>query len=465
MAKSNLCSASQPHHTLDRKALSLNPRTLELKSGTRPYRCSAPLGITMGSILRRYILEEVASLFALALLMLVTLLIIQRIIQITEWVVNRGVGLGTMLSLVLLLLPYFLVLVTPMALLLATLLAVNRLSADCEIIAIKASGIGIKSLFPPVLLLGGFCTALTLFLSLYLVPRARVWTENILFDIARSSAKSAVRVKNFYEITPGMVIYVDEVENDKLKGVLLAQSGIGKKIDAKDVESVIVTAREGEFLSDGENLENYLFLYDGDIHVRSVDGRTYRQISFSKYSFKLDIEEQKRRGIERASDFEVMSVELLRSKYSEYSAKYKESLKGSDEASVEKRRAYRTALVQIGVSIHQKFSIPFACLALALWGIPLGIQPPRASRYQGVVMSIVLAILYYLLVSGGKILATKFLVTPALAMWLPNVVVLVSGIYFLRRASADKPMPFAEALVNISEMMKEFFKKDKDEGK
>lgn len=416
----------------------------------------------MGSILRRYIFHEVVTLFALALLVLVTLLIIQRIIQITEWVVNRGVGLGTMLSLVVLLLPYFLVIVTPMALLLATLLAVNRLSSDCEIIAIKASGISINSLFPPVLMLGSICTVITLFFTLYLVPQARVWTENIMFDIARSGAKSAVRVKNFHEITPGMVIYVDDVEDDKLKGVLLAQSGSGKNIESKDVESVLVTAREGEFVSDDDKLENYLFLYDGAIHVRGVDGQTYREITFSKYSFKIDIETQRKRGIERGSEFEVMSIESLRSRYNEYLAKYEESSKGSDEISIEKSRAYRTALAQIEVSLHQKFSIPFACLVLALWGIPLGIQPPRASRYQGVVMSIALAILYYLLVSGGKILAARFLVTPAFAMWLPNMVVLVSGIYFLRRAGADKPMPFSETIVNISETVKRFLQKDEE---
>lgn len=365
-----------------------------------------------------------------------------------------------MFSLVVLLLPYFLLLVTPMALLLATLLAINRLSSDCEIIAMKAGGISVNSLFPPVILLGGLCTAVTLFFSLYLVPQARIWTENILFDIARNTAKSTVRVKNFHELTPGMVIYVDDVEDDKLKGVFLAQSGSGKNFSSTDVESVFVTAKEGEFASDSENMENYLFLYDGAIHVQSVDWRTYRQITFSKYSFKIDIEEQKKRGIERGSEFEVMSIETLKSKYNEYLVKYEESLKSSDEPSRERSKAYRTALAQIGVSLHQKFSLPFACLVLVLWGIPLGIQPPRASRYQGVVTSIVLAILYYLLVSGGKILATKILITPAFAMWLPNVVVFVSGIYFLRRAGEDKPMPFAETIVNVSEAVTKLLKKD-----
>lgn len=404
---------------------------------------------SMGSILRRYILREVAAPFGLALLVLVTLLVLQKIIQITDWVVNCGVGLLDMLSLIGLILPYFLVLIIPMALLFATLLAVNRLSADSEITAMKAGGIGIGGLFPPVFALGVLCTALTGFLNLYLVPRAMVWSEKLMFDIARTSARAAVRVKSFRDITPGVTIYVDAIREDVLEGVLISELE-GHKIGPSDTGAIFVAAREGRLVSNAADLTNYFLLTDGSIHTTDREGKVYRKIDFGRYDFKISIKQEKEKGIEKGSQFEVMDLPTLRHKRAEYLREFNQASAKKDEASIQKARSYSIALAQIGISYHQKFSLPFACLILALWGIPLGIQPPRSTRHQGVVTSIVLSVIYYLLVSGGKIMATRFVIGPAVAVWMPNAVVLASGLEFLRRAARDRPLPLAKIVENIT---------------
>lgn len=405
----------------------------------------------MGSILRRYIIREVAAPFALALLVLATLLVLQKIIQITDWVVNCGVGLFDMLSLIVLILPYFLVLIIPMALLLATLLAVGRLSSDSEITAMKAGGIGIGSIFPPVFMLGILCTALTGFLNLYLVPKSMVWSEKLMFDIAKTSARAAVRVKSFRDISPGVVIYVDAVHDDVLDGVLIAEFSEQTKIGPPDTGAIFVSARAGRLVSDAAQLSNYFLLTDGSIHAMDREGKIYRKIDFGRYDFKIDLQQQKNQGIEKGSQFEVMDIPTLWSRRAEYLKQYMETINLTDNASQEKARAYRIALAQISISYHQKFSLPFACLILALWGIPLGIQPPRATRHQGAVTSIVLSVIYYLLVSGGKIMATRFMIGPVVAVWMPNVVVLASGLFFLRRAAQDKPLPLAELIGRITD--------------
>jgi len=120
----------------------------------------------MKLVLEKYVFKEVATPFALAMLVMVIIMLIQRMIQITEWVVNRGVPLLRVFQMVCLMLPFFLTIVTPVALLLATLLVVNRLSADSEITVMKAVGISIARLLAPVLVLGVLCTVMTAFLSL-----------------------------------------------------------------------------------------------------------------------------------------------------------------------------------------------------------------------------------------------------------------------------------------------------------
>ena len=399
----------------------------------------------MGPILRRYIFREVASPFALALLVLVTLLVLQKIIQITDWVVNHGVSLLDMIALVGSLLPFFLVLVIPMALLLATLLAVNRLSSDSEITALKAGCIGIGSLFVPVFALALLCTAATAVLNLYLVPKSTEWNEKLLFNIARSSARVAVEEKSFHELGSGLTIYVDGLNDETLSGVLIAETGGQTKRVPPDVVSIFVIAKEGHLVSNPAELSNYLLLRNGSIHITGREGID-RKIDFGRYDFRIDVEPQKEKGVERGSEFELMSVAELRRKRAEYQKKYVELSAKWDSESKNKARPYRTALTQIGLSLNEKFSLPFACLILALWGIPLGIQRPRATRHQGIVVSIGLSLVYYLMVSGGKILATRFLIGPGMAMWLPNAVVLGTGLVFLRQAARDKPLPLAETI-------------------
>ncbi|TMA33090.1 MAG: YjgP/YjgQ family permease, partial [Deltaproteobacteria bacterium] len=77
------------------------------------------------------------------------------------------------------------------------------------------------------------------------------------------------------------------------------------------------------------------------------------------------------------------------------------------------------------VEYHRKFSIPFACIVLGLVGVPLGIQPARAVRARGFVVSLVVIFAYYILLSAGQALAERGTVSAVLGLWLPNIVLAV----------------------------------------
>jgi len=408
----------------------------------------------MKLVLQRYVFKEVATPFALAMLAMVIIMLIQRMIQITEWVVNRGVPLLYVFQIIALMLPFFLTIVTPVALLLATLLAINRLSADSEITVMKATGISVARLFTPVLFLGLLSTVGTAFLSLYIIPRAADWSDTLMKNLTRTSARAAVRVKGFVQLGSRMTLYVDAMEDDTLKGVMLARMGSKKRKNVEGPETVIALAKEGRITSDPDKLVNYLKLEDGQIQTSDWDGKIFRYIKFDTLNVKIDLENaDKKGGVERGTDFELMDISTLGRKKEEYAGRLKEIKAKGSKTKSDKMAAdrYRVALRQIAISIHQKFSLPFACLILALWGIPLGIQPPRTTRNQGVVTGIMLTMVYYVLVSGGKILAVKGVIPTFWALWGPNLVVMLSGLYFLYRVSNDRPLPFAVATAWVAE--------------
>ena len=90
--------------------------------------------------------------------------------------------------------------------------------------------------------------------------------------------------------------------------------------------------------------------------------------------------------------------------------------------------------------LHEKLAFAFGCLVLAFWAVPLGIQPPRSGRLRSVLLSAGLSALYYYLLVLGKALALKGILDPAVALWLPNGLILLSGIYLLHQKARERPV-------------------------
>jgi lipopolysaccharide export system permease protein len=98
--------------------------------------------------------------------------------------------------------------------------------------------------------------------------------------------------------------------------------------------------------------------------------------------------------------------------------------------------AYFSALLQY----HKKFSIAFACLAMGLLALPLGIQGRHSKKAVGVGFGLVFFLLYYILLSVGSTLGENGRYPPLLAMWMPNVILGGLGIYLLLRSAKEKPI-------------------------
>ena len=116
----------------------------------------------MKRILNLYIIREISSLFLLSITIFTLILLMGRMLKLIELIVSRGVPLTDVCRMIIYLMPSFLVFTIPMAFLLAVLLAFGRLSADNEIIVLKASGISLIQIVPPVAACGMFAAGLSL---------------------------------------------------------------------------------------------------------------------------------------------------------------------------------------------------------------------------------------------------------------------------------------------------------------
>jgi len=92
------------------------------------------------------------------------------------------------------------------------------------------------------------------------------------------------------------------------------------------------------------------------------------------------------------------------------------------------------------LELHRKFSIPFACLALGILAVPLGIQSQKRQASSGLVTGLIFFLLYYMLLSAGLIFGETGIYPPLIGMWAPNVILGGIGIYLLVRVAGERPI-------------------------
>src|SRR4051812_43156255 len=125
--------------------------------------------------------------------------------------IAKGVPAVTILQLTFTLLPQALALTIPMALLIALLVGLGRLSADREFVVMMACGISPYRLLQPVLVFAVICWGATSWVMLKAMPDGNQKYREILTEIAMNRAEGEVRPRVFFQDFPNVVVYVREV--------------------------------------------------------------------------------------------------------------------------------------------------------------------------------------------------------------------------------------------------------------
>ena len=364
----------------------------------------------MKRILSLYIIREIASLFLLGIMVFTLVLLMGRLIKLTDLVISRGVPLADVSRMILYLMPSFLVFTIPMAFLLAVLLAFGRLSADNEITVMKAGGISLMQLMPPVVLCGLTAALLTLAASTVGVPWGNSAFKNLSFDVLKQNAAATIREKVFWDDIPGIVMYTEHYDEERhaLKGVVIH--------DGRDQKRPLtIFAADGVIEGSANQQDIRLALANGSIHVAGTIDE-YRLIHFGEYIMTIGGTGQ---GSGLGRNELDMTVGELRRQISSPVTTTAVRLKAESE-------------------LHSRFAFPFASLVFAVVAVPLGMQNRRSGKSAGFATSIGILLAYYVVQSLLRTLADKGSLPPILALWLPNLIFLGLGWYLLRMASLER---------------------------
>jgi len=313
-------------------------------------------------------------------------------------------------------LPHIVVLTLPVAFLLGLLIGIGRLSADSELTALRASGVDLLSLYRPIALLAVAIGAVTLALMLGVVPR----TNHLLYamKLRLSSYAFAQRIQPgvFSPEIAGLRVYAEGASSDRreLTGLIIS--------DRSSPEGERLTlAKRGWLELEEDQGRLWLRVEDAETHHTQDGGARYDVTSFSQQRMILQ-DNGPTRGTEKQIREQTLR-ELL------------------ERAAARTRRPEdrRLALTEV----HKKFALPAACLVFGLIGLPLGIVNRRGGRAAGFAVSVAIVLLYYALLATGEARAIEGRMSPALAMWLPNLLLLAFGAFALARVRRDKTVFFS----------------------
>ena len=386
----------------------------------------------MKKTLYGYLLKELFPSFFLGLTGFTFVLLTGRILQLTELFVNKGVPLPYLLKLVYYLLPSFLVLTIPMATLLSVLTTFNRLSSDNEITALKASGVSLYQMTPPVGILALLAFSATVLLSTHALPKANHESRSLLYEMASTKAHAGVRERVFNDDFAGLVLYVEKVipHADIWENVFISDS-------RNPSETVTIVAPEGTVLSDPLTMTVTLRLKNGAIHQLGRKSDSYQKIDFNTYDLRLDLKTTWRERSDTQKHPADMNLQEL-------------------SRAISLRRAQGADTKPQWVKVHEKFSIPFACLVFGLIAVPLGVQARsyRAGKSAGFAWSLGVLLVYYLMTNTGTSLAERGAILLEVGMWAPNALLLLLGLYLLVKAARESPVFFIVFLNRLVEKIR-----------
>jgi lipopolysaccharide export system permease protein len=367
------------------------------------------------SIINRYIFREFLSPFIISLFFLTFVFLMMRIPEITNKVVNFNADISSIFLLMAYMLPRFMEFTIPMSVMIAILLTFMRMSGENELLALKGAGVSLYSLLPPVLIFSLAGVVLTSMVTVAGVPWGRLSLKKKTLELARSNMDMALQERQFNSELENVMIYISQVDmkTKKLTDVFIEDRR------TKGVVSISI-APFGELIRTEDAIYT-IRLLDGVINQVNENEGSVNHIRFGNYDINIDLNDTGRGEVQIAKHLSEESLtDLIRMV----------KTGGTDD------KLLRSALMQL----HEKFSIPFACLSLGLLAFPLGVQSNSLQKSSGFGLGVFFFLLYYFFLAAGWSAGETGYFPPGLAMWLPDIIMGCAGIFLLVRNAKEKPV-------------------------
>jgi len=355
-------------------------------------------------ILDRYIVRRFITTFFVSLILIIGIVIIFDISEkIDDFVSNQAPLKAIIVDYYLNFIPYFMNMFSPLFVFITVIFFTSKLAANSEIVAILSCGISFHRMMVPYIFSAFIIFAVSLSLNLWVIPKANATRIPFEQHYVKGDATFTARDVH-YQIAPGQFVYVEsfsswnntayrmtveEVENNKLISKISAETAVWDSTKCCWTLKKYFIREYGDNLEDkiisGAQLDTALNLQVADFYRNKKTITTLDQKQLNEL-----IETQKMRG----------------------------------------DAAVRDSLVEK----HTRVALPFSAFILTIMGVALSSKKKRGGIGWNIGIGIALAFTYILFLKFSEMFVFAGGMSPAVALWIPNVVYAIVAAFLYRIA-------------------------------
>ena len=379
-----------------------------------------------------YVLREFSKTFVLSGLVVMIVLFIS--FSFKEVMSQQGLDFASVFSIFPLLIGKVLPYGLPFAVVCACTLSYGRLSGDNEISAMRCSGVHIMYIIMPILLVAMVASLITFEINDLLSPMLKQQTsdmkQRILRNITNHFASLGSPTMDIETGNQRIFFHVDNIENNKLYGVVIEFTENGQLYQT-------IIAQSGQLTYNEEKQQLALTIDSGTIkqidrkHPDAINTVPIKLLGGKPTYFPISLDFADI-GI---SDPEMHSNAQLHEMIAEYRREWLELAERLETASGGERKKTEKKLNSVSKEIREaqlalygRLASSMSCFFLAWLVVPLSIAIKRGQMVVAFLIGLLVVVAYLvLLLAGSKFLVMGGILPPALAVWLPNILLTISG--------------------------------------
>ena len=407
------------------------------------------------NILNRFISKEFLINFLVAFTFFFLIFFVNSILLLVQRILLKNIDFKTMLVMVLLSMPQFLIYTFPFATLTGASMVLGDLSSNNELLALKSSGVSEKKVFLPIIIWSIIFSLITFFVSDYLLPWTNIIYRERLTLLMREmptfeiEANGTNTVGNIViankEVEDALIHEIVMTNNDRTSENKTVVSKLGKvemmdsarfiyRFTLEDPEILITDSSDinTNLLANAENATFYLDFSDQVPSLTNTD-----PVNLSSSVLRENIKSRQVREDEDRRAFYHQREELGLS----YSSLLKERMVDGTEA-MEESIGINQELMRLDeppidfyaqyykAELTKKYSLSLACFFLTLVALPLGTLKLKYGKLTGFAISLIIAVAYWYMMFFAQLEIFNIKSPPYLLIFLPDIAVALIAVFF-----------------------------------
>lgn len=356
-------------------------------------------------IIDRYILKEIKMPILFGVSLFTFIFLIEIIVSLMENIIVKGISAIEVIRILSFYLPPILSQTIPMGFFLGTMLTFSKFTSTSEATAMSSMGISLKRILQPILKISVVITLFIFFLQEIIIPKSFLKLQELTLRIAYENPVFQLKDRTLMNEVERYSIYINSIdrETNEAKSVLIFQN-------EDDGEYPTILLSKKAYWTDAnivlENANFFNFDENGKVKVKGDFKR--KSIPLSTYFKMVEI---------KIKDVEAMSViQLIK------------SLKGKSK---EEQLPYI-------IEINRKMAIPLSTILLAVLGVLFSIGHHRSGKGASFGISLGVIFTYIMLLNIGVVVSNKGIVSPYIAIWTPNLILLLLTISIYKKKAGER---------------------------